>query len=133
MKFKVPKEILLSAIQKVQNIVSSKATLPILSNMLIDVRKSKLRLNATDLDIGISCEIPVETIEEGAITIPAKRFSDIIREMPGGDILIHAKKTIRSILRGMDAVLKLTGYQMRNFQNSLNLKIKKLFVLGRGY
>jgi len=84
MKFKVPKEILLSAIQKVQNIVSGKATLPILSNILMDVRKSNLKLNATDLDIGISCEIPVEAIEEGAITIPAKRFSDIIKEMPSG-------------------------------------------------
>jgi len=82
MKLKVSRDILLNAIQKVQNIVSSKATLPILSNILISVKKSEMRLNATDLDIGISCEIPVETIEEGAITIPAKRFSDIIKETP---------------------------------------------------
>ncbi|MCK5259870.1 MAG: DNA polymerase III subunit beta, partial [Candidatus Omnitrophica bacterium] len=76
MKLKVPKDILSSAIQTVQNVVSSKTTLPILSNILIEAKKSKLRFNATDLDIGISCEIPVETIEEGAITIPVKRFSD---------------------------------------------------------
>jgi len=132
MKFKVPKEILLSAIQKVQNIVSSKATLPILSNMLIDVRKSKLRLNATDLDIGISCEIPVETIEEGAITIPAKRFSDIIREMPGGDILIHAKKNNQIDIEGDGCRFKVNGLPNEEFPKFPEFKDKEVIRVGQG-
>ena len=55
MKVKISKDDLLLGIQTVQNIVSPKATLPILSNMLVETKKDTLRLNTTDLDIGISC------------------------------------------------------------------------------
>jgi len=132
MKFKAPKEVLVSAIQKVQNIVSSKATLPILSNMLIDVKKSKLRLNATDLDIGISCEIPVETIEEGAITIPAKRFSDIIKEMPSGDILIHSKKNNQIDIEGEGCRFKVNGLPNEEFPKFPEFKDKEVVRVGQG-
>ena len=65
MKIKISQEQLISGIHTVQNIVSTKITLPILSNILLESKDNKLRMNATDLDIGISCELPVETIEEG--------------------------------------------------------------------
>lgn len=52
MKIKLEKEQMVAGIQIVQNIVSSKATLPILSNMLLETRASKVTLNTTDLDIG---------------------------------------------------------------------------------
>ena len=79
MKFKVKKEDLLKGIQTVQNIITPKAALPILANILIETLDDKIRLSATDLDIGISCVIPVQIQEAGAITIPAKRFGEIIR------------------------------------------------------
>ena len=100
MKIKISRDKLVSGINTVQNIVSSKVTLPILSNILLETKDGKLKMNATDLDIGISCEIPVEIIEEGAITIPAKRFSDIIKELPNGDITIHAKKNNQIDIEG---------------------------------
>ncbi len=115
MKLKISRDTLLIAIQTVQNVVSSKTTLPILSNILIDAKKESLCLNATDLDIGISCEIPVETIEEGAITIPAKRFSDIVKEMPSGDILIHAKKNNQIDIEGENCRFKLNGLPKEEF------------------
>ncbi|MBU1906010.1 MAG: DNA polymerase III subunit beta, partial [Candidatus Omnitrophica bacterium] len=63
-----------------------------LSNILIEVQNSSMRLTATDLDIGISCVIPVDIQEPGAITVPAKRFSDIIKELPSEDAQITSKK-----------------------------------------
>ena len=92
MKFKVDKSVLMGAIQTVQNVIITKATLPILSNILIEAQQGQLRLTATDLDIGISCVIPVDTQEPGAITLPAKRFSDIIKELPVDSVNITAKK-----------------------------------------
>jgi len=92
MKFKVEKEPLLTAIQTVQNVVTPKAALPILSNILIETQQNKLRLTATDLDLGITCLIPVNIQEVGAITIPAKRFNDIIRELPVKEVNITTKK-----------------------------------------
>ena len=82
MKVKLSKDDLLQGIQTVQNVVSPKATLPILSNMLIETKKDTLLLNTTDLDIGISCEIPVNIVEDGAITIPAKRFNQTFNPRP---------------------------------------------------
>lgn len=115
MRIKTSKENLLSGIQVVQNIVSSKNTLPILSNMLIETRGNVVKLNATDLDIGISCEIPVSILEEGAITIPAKRFSDIIRELPLGDVAIHVKKNNQIDIEGENCRFKLIGLPKEEF------------------
>ena len=79
MKFMAKKDILLSGIQTVQNIITPKSALPILSNILIETQQDGLRLTATDLDVGISCVIPVDIQEAGWITLPAKRFSFIIK------------------------------------------------------
>ncbi|VAX37472.1 DNA polymerase III beta subunit [hydrothermal vent metagenome] len=111
----ISKDSLSSAIQKVQNVISTKATLPILSNIYIETKGDLLKLNATDLDIGISCGLPVETVEEGGITIPAKRFSDIVRELPCGQVSIHAKKN-NQIDISMDACrFKLHGLPAEEF------------------
>jgi DNA polymerase-3 subunit beta len=94
MKFKVQKDNLVTAIQTVQNIISAKSALPILSNILIETQQEGIRLTATDLDIGITCVIPVDIQEQGAITIPAKRFSDIVKEFPVDVINLTTKKII---------------------------------------
>lgn len=124
MKIKISKEILLQGIHTVQNIVSSKATLPILSNMLIETRRDILKLNTTDLDIGISCELPVETIEEGATTIPAKRFSDIAKELPLGDISITVKKNNQVDIEGQKCRFKLIGLPKEEFPKFPEFKNK---------
>lgn len=115
MKFKASKDNLLEGIHKVQNVVSTKVTLPILSNILIETKDNILKLNATDLDIGISCEIPVDTLEEGAITVPAKRFSDIIKELPFGDISVNAKKNNQIDIEGTNVRFKLIGLPKEEF------------------
>lgn len=124
MKIKVSKDTLVKGIQTVQNIVSTKVTLPILSNILLETKKETLRLNATDLDIGISCEIPVEILEEGAITIPAKRFSDIVRELPSGDITIHSKKNNQIDIEGVHCRFKLIGLPKDEFPKFPEFKDK---------
>lgn len=129
MKIKANKENLTQAIQAVQNIVSTKATLPILSNILVEAKQDKLHFNATDLDIGISCEIPVETIEEGAITIPAKRFNDIIKELPSGEILIHAKKNNQIDISGEHCRFKLNGLPKDEFPKFPEFKDKEVFQI----
>ena len=65
MKIKMNKEEIQAAIAVVSNIVSPKTTLPILSNILLEATNGQLKMNATDLDIGISCELPVHAYEQG--------------------------------------------------------------------
>lgn len=99
MKFKTKKETLVRGIEILQNIISTKATLPILSNILMEVKQGNLRMTATDLNIGISCVIPVDTQEMGIITVPAKRFGSIIKELPDNEIEISSKKNNSVIIQ----------------------------------
>ncbi|MCR4336776.1 MAG: DNA polymerase III subunit beta [Candidatus Omnitrophica bacterium] len=125
MKIKITKESLLEGIQIVQNVVSTKATLPILSNILLETQAGKIKLNTTDLDIGISCEFPVEVIEEGAITISAKRFSDIVRELPLGDVMISTKKNNQVDIEGNKCRFKLMGLSKEEFPKFPEFKDKE--------
>jgi len=129
MKLKISKESLLNGIQTVLNVVSNKVTLPILSNILLELKGGSLRINATDLDIGISCEVPVETIEEGAITIPAKRFNDIIRELPSGGIIIHAKKNNHIDIEGINCRFKLIGLPKDEFPKFPEFKDREVIQI----
>lgn len=125
MIFKTSQENLLTGIQTVGNIVSSKTPLPILSNILLEAKGVKLKLNTTDLDIGISCEIPVDIIEEGAITIPAKRFGDIVRELPPGDIVVTAKKNNQVDVEGRQCRFKFGGLPKDEFPKFPEFKDKE--------
>ncbi len=129
MKFKLNKDELLGGIQVVSNIVSSKATLPILSNMLLEAKGDILKLNTTDLDIGISCELPVHTFEQGAITIPAKKFSDIVRELPAGEVVVYARKNNQIEIEGANCRFKLNGLPKEEFPKFPEFKDKDAILI----
>jgi len=126
MQVNLSKDELFNGIQIVHNIVSSKATLPILANMLLETKKDTLRLYTTDLDIGISCEIPVNIIEDGAITVPAKRFLEVIRELPSGNITIHARKNNQIDIEGQNCRIKLLGLPKEEFPKFPEFKDKEI-------
>jgi DNA polymerase sliding clamp subunit (PCNA homolog) len=75
MKFSVTKEKLLEALQQVQNVVSTRTTLPILSNVLLQANETELHLTTTDLDVGVrgTCEAHVD--KAGATTYRRGVFS----------------------------------------------------------
>lgn len=92
MKIRCEKEELLNGIQTVQNVVSNRATLPILLNILLETQKKKLYLAGTDLDVGITTAVDVEVEEEGSVTVPAKKFGDIVKELPNEGCVLSTKK-----------------------------------------
>ena len=115
MKIEVTKNGLLNGIQKVQNVISTRATLPILSNILMEAQQGQLKLTATDLDIGISCVVPVDVKEPGTITIPAKRFGDIIKELPDDSVSIETKKNNLIIIETKSCQFKIMGLPYEDF------------------
>jgi DNA polymerase-3 subunit beta len=129
MKFKVEKEVLLNGIQTVQNIITTKSALPILSHILIETLQDNLRLTATDLDIGISCVIPVNIQEAGAITVPAKRFNDIIRELPGDDVSMTTKKNNLVTIETNSCQFKIMGLARGEFPKLPEFKDKEVITL----
>ncbi|MDO8661705.1 MAG: DNA polymerase III subunit beta [Candidatus Omnitrophota bacterium] len=129
MKFKVDKDVLLGGIQIVQNVIITKATLPILSHILIETQQDSLRLTATDLDIGISCVIPVDIQEQGAITVPAKRFSDIIKELPVDGVSITTKKNNQVNIETDLCQFKIMGLAREEFPKLPEFKDKEVIHL----
>ncbi|MBI3601813.1 MAG: DNA polymerase III subunit beta [Candidatus Omnitrophica bacterium] len=129
MKIKVNKEELLGAIGVVGNIVSGRATLPILSNMMLETKDDTLKLNTTDLDIGISCELPVHVYEQGAITVPAKKFSDMIRELPPGEVVVVVRKNNQVEIEGANCRFKLNGLPKEEFPKFPEFKDKNAVLI----
>jgi len=129
MKFKTNKEILVGGIQAVQNVIGVRSTLPILSNILIETQQDGIKLTATDLDIGISCVIPVDIQEQGAITLPAKRFSDIIKELPSGDVSIASKKNNLVVIETGLCQFKIMGLAREEFPKLPEFKDKEVIKL----
>ena len=70
----------------VSRAVSPRSTLPVLNNILIATDEGRLRLSATNLELGITCWIGAEIEEEGSITIPARIFSDLVNALPSGKV-----------------------------------------------
>ena len=81
-KFKVAKEKILDGLQRVQNIVSTRTTLPILSNVLLQAGKDGLSLTTTDLDVSVRCVVEAEVSKPGATTLPARKLFTILKEVP---------------------------------------------------
>ena len=82
MKINITKSTLLEGIQVVSAGVSSRTTLPILHNFLIEAQNGKIKLVRTDMEMATVHFVNAEVEEEGSITIPIKEFSDIIKNLP---------------------------------------------------
>jgi DNA polymerase-3 subunit beta len=86
MEFSVSKSALLNELTTTQGVVERKTTIPILSNLLVEVKGDRLTITATDLELSIrtSCEAKIK--KEGAGTIPAKKLIELVRLLPEGEI-----------------------------------------------
>ncbi len=100
MKANVQQEILWEGIQTVSRIVPSKATLPIISNLLLKAEGNELIVRATDLDISISTRFEADITEEGSIAVPARTFSDITRKLFPGPLSLSSQENKLEIASG---------------------------------
>jgi len=82
MKVSVQQQHLAHGLGVVARAVSPRSTLPVLANILVTTDEGRLRLSATNLELGISCWIPTQIAEEGSITVPARTFSDLVSALP---------------------------------------------------
>lgn len=82
MKFSVNRELLLRPLQQVAGVVERRQTLPVLSNLLLQVKDGQLSMTGTDLEVELIGRIDVSSEQEGEITVPARKMVDICREIP---------------------------------------------------
>ncbi|HRQ31558.1 MAG TPA: DNA polymerase III subunit beta [Anaerolineales bacterium] len=88
MKVTVLQENLARGLGVVSKAVSPRSTLPVLANILIASDEGRLRLSATNLEMGVTCWIPARIEEDGSTTVPARTFSDLVSALPNEQVML---------------------------------------------
>ena len=88
MKVTVLQENLARGLGTVSKAVSPRSTLPVLANILIASDEGRLRLSATNLELGITCWIPARIEEEGSTTVPSRTFNDLVGTLPSDQVML---------------------------------------------
>lgn len=115
MKFRISKEAFLEGLSQVQHVVSTKATLPILSNVMLEAQDGELKLTTTDLDVGVSGSVAAEIEKEGATTLPARKLVGIIRELPASEISVEVDGKDNATIRSGPSYFKIIGLSAEEF------------------
>ncbi len=89
MKLSVTRDSLHTGLGAVSATIPTKTTLPVLSNILLEAADGRLSLSGTDLDISVRVSIDAEVSEPGSVTIPARKFAEIARELPAAPVHIE--------------------------------------------
>lgn len=129
MKFSVSKEKLLAGLQTVQNVVSTRTTLPILSNVLLQAEGGQVRLTTTDLDVGIRGSIDAQIEKPGATTLPARRLFSIIRELPSAEISFDIDSKHTASIRSGPSFFRILGLPQEEFPPLPKFENAKTFTI----
>jgi DNA polymerase-3 subunit beta len=116
MRVSIPQPSLLKSLQVVERAVNDRSALPILANVLFEIREHSLILTATDLDVGIRYQVPIsEVLSSGAMTLPARRLTSIIRELPDESVTIEGKKNFAATLACASSQFRIQGLPPEDF------------------
>jgi DNA polymerase III subunit beta len=115
MKFSATKEKIVEGLQQVQNVVSTRTTLPILSNVLLQAKEGTVNLTTTDLDVGVRGGFEANVDKAGATTLPARRLFTIIRELPSSEISVEVDGKNAASIRSGQSFFKILGLPEEEF------------------
>src|SRR3546814_8641772 len=84
MRFSLQREVFLKPLGQVVNVVERRQTLPVLANLLVQVKDGQLSLTGTDLEVDMIARSAVDTAQDGETTIPARQLFTLFRALPDG-------------------------------------------------
>src|SRR3954465_13447593 len=115
MRFTISREKLQEGLAAVTASIPAKTTLPVLANIMVEATEKGLRLSGTDLDIAVTTEVAADVETQGAITIPAKKLSEIARELPPAPVRIAAAGEQRVTVDCGRSHFKILGFPRDEF------------------
>jgi len=115
MRLTISREKLQEGLNAVTASIPGKTTLPVLANILVETTERGIKLSGTDLDIAVSTEVAADVETPGAVTIPAKKLSEIARELPPAPVKIAAIGEQRITLECGRSRFKLLGLPRDEF------------------
>ena len=131
MKFSVSKDKLLEGLSIVQNVVSTRTTLPILSNVLLQASEGEIRLTTTDLDVGVRGSVEAQVERSGATTLPARRLFSIVRELPAAEIYVDVDSKNLASIRSGPSYFKILGLPEEEFPPLPRFDDAKIFTIAQ--
>src|SRR5208282_6050144 len=130
MNLTITKDQIIAGLQAVQNVVSTRTTLPILSNVLIRAEGGQVEFTATDLDVTVACKVEAKVVKSGATTLPVKKLFGIVREL-NGEIEIESDEKNISSVRSGSSFFKIHGLAAEEFPPLPNFKDDKKVSLSQ--
>ena len=118
MKVTVQQQHLAHGLSMVSRAVSPRSTLPVLANVLISTTDDgRLRLSATNLELGISCWIPATIAEPGDVTVPARTINDLVSALPSKlvHLTLNSRAQTLTVRWGSDNSTDIKGIDAREF------------------
>lgn len=131
MQIRIEKQNLLDGVQRVQNVVDKKNTIPVLANILFDASQedNSLKLIATNLEVGMSTVLPVSETTGGNITIPAQKLFEILRELPEATVTLTVDEKNWATIECLKANFKLAGLPKADFPELPTLPTQDIVML----
>ncbi len=115
MEFHIQRNTLLTGIRKTLGIVERKTTMPILNNVLLRVRDNRITIIATDIEITLIANYEAQVVQEGEITVSAKKLHEMIREIPEGIVHVQRNAGNQLTISCQKAVYRISGMPAEEF------------------
>lgn len=128
MKVSCLAENLSKGLNTVSRLVATKGTLEILSHILLSTEGGRLKLSATNLEIGINYKVGSKVEEEGSITVPGRLFSELVSQLPEGKLNISTEKNSLLVKSG-NYESRVNGLSAEEFPLIPKTKSKKSFSI----
>ncbi len=133
LKATCPRKAIYEAVQTVGHAVSGRSALPILSHILIRAEESGLRLIATDLELGISCYIPAQVQESGALTAPSRTLTEVLGNLPDkSDVAISVDKSHTTRVNCEKSDYKILGLPADEYPQLPEVRDTVSFTISQG-
>jgi len=132
MKFTIAKQVFLDALQQVQHVVSNRATLPILSNVLIEATGQELRFTTTDLDVGVTGSVPANVDKEGVTTLPVKRLVSIVSVLPAESVEVSVDAKNHASIKSGPSFFKIIGLGEEEFPTLPKFEDAREYKINQG-
>ncbi|MGJ8640551.1 MAG: DNA polymerase III subunit beta [Opitutaceae bacterium] len=131
MKFKITKDHFSNGLQQVLNVVATRSTMPILSNVLIEAEDGHISLTTTNLDLGIRCRIKADVSETGSLTLPVRKLATIVRELPQSEVFVEISDKIQAKITSGGSMFKIMGLSSEEFPPLPTFENRKVFELSQ--
>src|SRR6185436_9419377 len=129
MNLTIAKDQMINGLQAVQNVVSTRTTLPILSNVLMRAEGDRLEFTATDLDVTIASGVEAKVKKPGATTVPVKKLFGIVRELSNAELDIEVDEKNTCSIRSGASFYRINGLNADEFPPLPKFKEDKKVVL----